>query len=35
MQARINAAIDEAIQQAEQDPYPEPEDCIRGVYAEE
>jgi pyruvate dehydrogenase E1 component alpha subunit len=35
MQKRINAEIDEAIQQAEQDPYPDPEDCLRDVYYEE
>lgn len=35
MQKRINDDIDAAIRQAEQDPYPDPEDCIRGVYAEE
>jgi pyruvate dehydrogenase E1 component alpha subunit len=35
MQSRINADIDEAIQLAEQDPYPAPEECIRGVYADE
>jgi pyruvate dehydrogenase E1 component alpha subunit len=35
MQRRINAEIDEAIRQAEQDPYPEPADCLRGVYDEQ
>ena len=34
MQRQINAEIDEAIRQAEQDPYPEPADCLRGVYDE-
>ena len=34
MQQRINSEIDEAIQQAEQDPYPEPGDCLRDVYDE-
>jgi pyruvate dehydrogenase E1 component alpha subunit len=34
MQQRINADIDTAIAQAEQDPYPDPEDCLRGVYDE-
>jgi TPP-dependent pyruvate/acetoin dehydrogenase alpha subunit len=35
MQSRINHEIDEAIQVAEQDPFPEPEDCLRDVYYEE
>jgi len=35
MQKRIHAEIDEAISLAENDPYPDPEDCIRGVYFEE
>jgi len=35
MQNQINAEIDEAIQLAEQDPYPEPADCLRDVYFEE
>ena len=35
MQNRIHAEIDEAISLAENDPYPDPEDCIRGVYYEE
>ena len=35
MQARINTEIDEAIATAEKDPYPEPEDCLRGVYYED
>ena len=35
MQSRINAEIDEAIQIAEKDPYPAPEDCLRDVYFEE
>jgi pyruvate dehydrogenase E1 component alpha subunit len=35
MQNRINAEIDEAIQIAEKDPYPAPEDCLRDVYYEE
>jgi pyruvate dehydrogenase E1 component alpha subunit len=34
MQNGINADIDAALAQAEQDPYPDPEDCIRGVYEE-
>jgi len=34
MQQRINSEIDEAILQAEQDPYPEPSDCLRDVYDE-
>ena len=34
MQNRINAEIDEAIQIAEKDPYPAPEDCVRDVYFE-
>jgi TPP-dependent pyruvate/acetoin dehydrogenase alpha subunit len=32
---RINQEIDEAIQAAEKDPFPEPEDCLRDVYSEE
>jgi pyruvate dehydrogenase E1 component alpha subunit len=32
---RINREIDEAIQIAEKDPFPEPEDCLRDVYYEE
>ena len=35
MQNRINAEIDEAIQIAEKDPYPDPEECLRDVYLEE
>jgi pyruvate dehydrogenase E1 component alpha subunit len=34
MQQRINSEIDQALQQAEQDPYPKPEDCLRDVYYE-
>jgi pyruvate dehydrogenase E1 component alpha subunit len=34
MAQRINAEIDVAIQQAEQDPYPDPQDCLRDVYEE-
>ena len=32
MQKGINAEIDAALAIAEQDPYPDPEDCITGVY---
>ena len=35
MQKGINLEIDEAIAIAENDPYPEPEDCLRDVYFEE
>jgi pyruvate dehydrogenase E1 component alpha subunit len=35
MQQGINSEIDVALAQAEQDPYPDPEDCLRGVYDEE
>jgi pyruvate dehydrogenase E1 component alpha subunit len=35
LQHRINNEIDEAIQAAEKDPFPEPEDCLRDVYSEE
>jgi TPP-dependent pyruvate/acetoin dehydrogenase alpha subunit len=35
MQQRINGEIDLALAQAEQDPYPDPEDCLRGVYDDE
>jgi pyruvate dehydrogenase E1 component alpha subunit len=34
MQKRINREIDEAIQLAEKDPFPEPEDCLKDVYYE-
>jgi TPP-dependent pyruvate/acetoin dehydrogenase alpha subunit len=34
LQNRINQEIDEAIQAAEKDPFPEPEDCLRDVYKE-
>lgn len=35
IQKRINREIDEAIQIAEKDPFPEPEDCLKDVYYEE
>ena len=35
MEKGINAEIDEAIAIAENDPYPEPEECLRDVYFEE
>lgn len=35
MQQRINLEIDEAIQTAEKDPFPEPADCLRDVYFED
>jgi len=35
MQHRINQEIDDAIQVAEKDPFPEPEDCLKGVYHED
>jgi TPP-dependent pyruvate/acetoin dehydrogenase alpha subunit len=34
LQRRINHEIDEAIQLAENDPFPEPEDCLKDVYGE-
>src|SRR5215468_1438228 len=34
MQARVNREIDEAIQIAEKDPFPDPEDCLKDVYYE-
>jgi TPP-dependent pyruvate/acetoin dehydrogenase alpha subunit len=34
LQNRINQEIDDAIQAAEKDPFPEPEDCLRDVYKE-
>jgi TPP-dependent pyruvate/acetoin dehydrogenase alpha subunit len=34
LQHRINHEIDEAIQIAEKDPFPEPEDCLKDVYFE-
>jgi pyruvate dehydrogenase E1 component alpha subunit len=35
MQQRINQEIDDAIQAAEKDPFPEPEDCLKDVYADD
>ncbi|MBI4474431.1 MAG: thiamine pyrophosphate-dependent dehydrogenase E1 component subunit alpha [Acidobacteria bacterium] len=35
VQKRVNREIDEAIQIAEQDPFPDPEDCLKDVYYEE
>jgi pyruvate dehydrogenase E1 component alpha subunit len=35
MTKRINSEINEAIQVAENDPYPDPEDCLKDVYLEE
>jgi TPP-dependent pyruvate/acetoin dehydrogenase alpha subunit len=35
LQQRINHEIDEAIQLAEKDPFPEPEDCLTDVYYEQ
>jgi len=35
LEGRINREIDEAIQIAEKDPFPEPEDCLKDVYYEE
>ena len=32
LQTRINHEIDDAIQSAEKDPFPEPEDCLKDVY---
>jgi pyruvate dehydrogenase E1 component alpha subunit len=32
LQTRINHEIDDAIQTAEKDPFPEPEDCLKDVY---
>ena len=32
MNRQIVAEIDDAVQRADQDPYPEPEDCLKGVY---
>src|SRR4029077_15611454 len=34
LQARVNREIDEAIQIAEKDPFPDPEDCLKDVYYE-
>jgi len=34
LQTRINQEIDDAIQIAEKDPFPEPEDCLKDVYYE-
>jgi pyruvate dehydrogenase E1 component alpha subunit len=34
IRARINREIDEAIQLAENDPFPDPEDCLKDVYYE-
>ena len=35
LQTRINHEIDDAIQLAEKDPFPEPEECLKDVYHEE
>jgi pyruvate dehydrogenase E1 component alpha subunit len=35
LQKRINREIDEAIQVAEKDPFPDPEECLKDVYYEE
>src|SRR5215467_7418064 len=35
LQTRINQEIDDAIQAAEKDPFPEPEECLKDVYYEE
>src|SRR5207302_2044538 len=35
LQTRINHEIDDAIQLAEKDPFPEPEECLKDVYYEE
>jgi pyruvate dehydrogenase E1 component alpha subunit len=35
LQQRINQEIDDAIQAAEKDPFPEPEDCLKDVYSED
>ena len=34
LQTRINHEIDDAIQLAEKDPFPDPEDCLKDVYDE-
>src|SRR5439155_17826491 len=34
MEARIEAELDEAVAWAEKQPYPEPEECLTGVYHE-
>jgi len=35
LQSRINQEIDDAINVAEKDPFPEPEDCLKDVYYED
>jgi TPP-dependent pyruvate/acetoin dehydrogenase alpha subunit len=35
LKTRVNREIDEAIQIAEKDPFPDPEDCLKDVYYEE
>jgi Pyruvate/2-oxoglutarate dehydrogenase complex, dehydrogenase (E1) component, eukaryotic type, alpha subunit len=35
IKTRVNREIDEAIQIAEKDPFPDPEDCLKDVYYEE
>jgi pyruvate dehydrogenase E1 component alpha subunit len=32
MNQRIVTEIDDAVRRADQDPFPEPEDCLKGVY---
>jgi TPP-dependent pyruvate/acetoin dehydrogenase alpha subunit len=34
VRARVNGEIDEAIRLAENDPFPDPEDCLKDVYYE-
>ena len=34
LKTRVNREIDEAIQIAEKDPFPDPEDCLKDVYYE-
>jgi TPP-dependent pyruvate/acetoin dehydrogenase alpha subunit len=34
LQRRIHSEIDEAIRVAENDPFPDPEDCLKDVYEE-
>jgi len=35
MESRIEAELDEAVAWAESQPYPDPEECLTGVYHEQ
>ena len=35
MESEITAIIDDAVEWADKSPYPDPEDCLKGVYYDE